>query len=63
MQRLFITVYGGCAYVMEDTVPSGYVAEIIDFDNIEGGDEFPSKEAYDYCLKHDLYEPPRSQLR
>jgi hypothetical protein len=59
MKKIFITVSGGVAYVMEETVPDGYIAEIIDFDNIEAGDDFPSKEALDYCLKHDLYEPAR----
>jgi len=58
MKRIFVTVYGGCAYVMEDTVPAGFEVEIIDFDNIEAGDSFPSKDAYDYCMEHDLYEPP-----
>jgi hypothetical protein len=60
MNKIFITVSGGCAYVMEDTVPLGYVAEIIDFDNIGAGDDFPSDEAREYCMRHDLYEPPRS---
>jgi hypothetical protein len=55
MEKVFITVSGGVAYVMEDTVPRGYVAEIIDFDDIEAGDEFPSKEALAYCIKHGLY--------
>jgi len=41
---------------MEDTVPLGYVAEIIDFDNIGAGDDFPSDEAREYCMRHDLYE-------
>jgi hypothetical protein len=45
---------------MEDTVPRGFAVEIIDFDNIEAGDSFPSDEARQYCSKHALYEPPRS---
>jgi len=57
MKKLSITVRGGCAYVMEDTVPSGYVAEIIDFDNIDAGSEFPSNEAREYCSEHGLYNP------
>lgn len=61
MPKIFVTVVGGCAYVMEDTVPSGHEVEIIDFDNIEAGDNFPSREAREYCSKHDLYTPP--QLR
>jgi hypothetical protein len=60
MKKIFVTVYGGCACVIEDTVPSGFEVEIIDFDNIEAGDSFPSNEARDYCAAHDLYEPPRT---
>ena len=57
MSKIFVTVSGGCAYVMEDTVPTGYDVEIIDFDNIEAGDDFPSEEARAYSAKHDLYTP------
>jgi len=57
--KIFVTVSGGCAYVMEDTVPQGFEVEIIDFDNIEAGDVFPSMEAQDYCTEHGLYQPPR----
>ena len=60
MKKLFVTVSGGVAYIMEDTLPPGYVAEIIDFDDIEEGGSFPSREALDYCLKRDLYVPPRA---
>ena len=60
MQKIFITVSGGVAHVMEDTVPQGYVAEIIDFDNIAAGDDFPSDEALQYCAEHGLYEPLQS---
>jgi hypothetical protein len=60
MKKILITVSGGVAYVMEDTVPPGYVAEIIDFDNIEAGDDFPSEEARQYCMKRDLSPPPGS---
>ena len=35
MKKLFVTVSGGCAYVMEDTVPHGFAVEVIDCDNIE----------------------------
>ena len=63
MKKIFVTVSGGCAYVMEDTVPQGFAVEVIDFDNIEAGDSFPSAEALDYCAEHDLYEPPRPSLR
>jgi hypothetical protein len=58
MSKIFVTVSGGCAYVMEETVPQGCEVEIIDFDDIEAGDNFPSEEAREYCAKHDLYEPP-----
>jgi hypothetical protein len=54
MQKIFIVVRGGVAYVMEDTVPPGCVAEIIDFDNIEAGDEFPSDEARAYCATSEI---------
>ena len=59
MKKIFVTVSGGCACVMEDTVPEGFDVEIIDFDNIEAGDSFPSEEALGYCTKHDLYQAPR----
>ena len=59
MKKIFVTVSGGCAYVMEDTVPKGFDVEIVDFDNIEAGDNFPSKEALEYCTRHDLYQPSR----
>ena len=48
---------------MQDTVPSGFEVEVIDFDNIEAGDRFPSQEASEYCAKHDLYEPPKALRR
>ena len=49
MKRIFITVRGGRPYVMEDTVPSGYKVELIDFDNIEEDHRWPSEEARVYC--------------
>jgi hypothetical protein len=60
MDKIFVTVSGGSAYVMDDTVPKGFEIEIIDFDNIEAGDNFPSEEARLYCRKHDLYEAPKA---
>ena len=60
MKKIFVTVSGGCDYAMEDTVPRGYELEVIDFDNIEAGDNFPSLEAQEYCKKHGLYVPPHS---
>ncbi len=43
---------------MEDTLPPGYVAEIIDFDNIDAGDDFPSEEARRYCMARGLIDSP-----
>jgi hypothetical protein len=63
MNKIFVTVSGGCAYVMEDTVPSGFEVEIVDFDDIEAGDSFPSREAREYCAKRGLYEPPKALPR
>jgi hypothetical protein len=63
MNKIFVTVSGGCAYVIEGTVPQGFTVEIIDFENIEAGDNFPSEEAREYCTKHDLYEAPRALQR
>jgi hypothetical protein len=59
MRKIFITVSGGCAYSMDDTVPEGYEVEIIDFDSIEAGDSFPSPEARMYCFERGLYEAAR----
>jgi hypothetical protein len=63
MNKIFVTVSGGCAYVIEDTVPQGFTVEIVDFDNIEAVDNFPSEDARAYCAKHDLYERPRALQR
>ena len=63
MKKIFVTVSGGCAYVMEDTVPEGFALEVIDFDNIDTGDGFPSNEAREYCIKKGLYEVPRAARR
>jgi len=54
MNKIFITVSGGVAYVVEETVPAGYVVEVVDFDNIKAGDTFPSEEAHEYYMKHRL---------
>jgi len=56
--KIFITVSGGRPYVMEDTVPTGIVVELIDFDNIDEGAEFPSQNARKYCEQLG-YERPR----
>ncbi len=63
MKKIFVIVSGGVAEVMEDTVPPGHAAEVIDFDNIGAGDSFPSDDAREYCKRHGLYDPPRSQRR
>jgi hypothetical protein len=47
-KKIFVTVTGGIADVMEETVPEGYEVEVIDFDNINAGDDFPSEEAKEY---------------
>jgi hypothetical protein len=44
-KKIFVTVSGGVAEVCEDTVPPGFDVEIVDFDNIKTGDDFPSTEA------------------
>lgn len=59
MEKIFVTVSGGVADVMTDTVPPGYVIEIIDFDNIGAGDAFPSDQALKYCVDHGIYQSPR----
>jgi hypothetical protein len=59
MNKIFVTVSGGCAYVVEDTVPHGFVVEVVDFDNIGAGGSFPSQEAREYYTKNDLYGTPR----
>lgn len=59
MNKIFVTVSGGCASVVEDTVPRGFVVEVVDFDNIGAGDSFPSVEAREYYTKNNLHVPPR----
>lgn len=60
MEKIFVTVSGGVAHVMEDTVPRGYEIEVIDFDNIEAGDGFPSDEALLYCINRGFCKVPHS---
>jgi hypothetical protein len=55
MKKIFVTVSGGCAYVMDDSVPRGFEVEVIDFDNIDAGDAFPSVEARKFCEERGLY--------
>lgn len=54
MRKIFVTVAGGVAYVLEGTVPLGYEVEIIDFDNIREGDDRRSEEAKLYCSSLDI---------
>lgn len=49
MKKIFVTVNGGVAEVIEGTVPEGYEVEIIDFDNIKAGGSYPSIEAENYA--------------
>ena len=52
--KIFVTVSGGTAYIVEDSVPIGYEVEIIDFDNIGSGDDKRSDEAKIFCTEHGL---------
>jgi hypothetical protein len=63
MNKIFVTVSGGCASVVQGTVPQGFVVEVVDFDSIDAGDSFPSDEAHEYYATHNLYDPPRSTRR
>jgi len=38
MNKIFVSVSGGCASVVQGTVPQGFVVEVVDFDNIDAGD-------------------------
>jgi hypothetical protein len=49
MNRILIVVRGGRPYVINETVPNGYIVELVDYDNIEEGDRWPSEEARAYC--------------
>jgi hypothetical protein len=49
MKKILITVRGGRPYVINETVPEGYLIELVDYDNIEEGDSWPSEEARVYC--------------
>jgi hypothetical protein len=54
VKKIFVTVRGGVAYVVEETVPLGYELEIIDFDNLGEGDDRRSEEAKLYCSLHQI---------
>ena len=59
MHRIYITVRGGRPYVVDETVPDGCVVEIVDLDNIEAGDPWPSEEARLYYKERlDYQEEP-----
>jgi len=60
MKKVFVTVSGGCAEFLDETLPPGYVGEVIDFDNIRDGDAFPSEEARMYCVRRGLIDPPQA---
>ncbi len=49
-KKIFVIVSGGVAYSVDESVPSGYELEIIDFDNINEGDDRRSDEAKRLCL-------------
>jgi hypothetical protein len=57
MNKILITVRGGRPYVINETVPKGYVVELVDYDNIEEGDSWPSVEARVYCEQVLGYTP------
>ena len=40
-KKIFVTVSGGCVYVVDDTVPEGFEVEIIDFDTLRLVTVFP----------------------
>lgn len=44
-KKIFVLVDRGVAEVVENTVPTGYVVEVVDLDNIRAGDSYPSAEA------------------
>lgn len=54
LKKIFVTVSGGVAYPVERTVPAGYEVEIIDFDDIEEGQDDRSEEAKSYCSRHQI---------
>ena len=53
-KKIFVTVSGGVAYAVDESVPPGYELEIIDFDNIKEGDDSRSDEAKSFCLAHGM---------
>jgi len=55
-RMIFVTVAGGVTSVCEDTVPEGFEVEIIDFDNINAGDAYPSREAAEYAVSKGWYK-------
>lgn len=57
MKKIFVVVRGGRPYVINETVPSDYVVELVDYDNIEEGAAWPSEEARVYCEEMLGYSP------
>jgi hypothetical protein len=51
-RKIFVTVSGGVAYAVEESVPLGYELEIIDFDEIKEGSDWRSDEAKAFCIEH-----------
>lgn len=52
--KIFVTVSGGVAYAVEESVPPGYELEIIDFDNIKAGEDTRSDEAKNFCVSRGI---------
>ncbi len=53
-KKIFVVVDRGIAEVVEDSVPEGYVVEVIDLDAIKLGDRYPSAEAAECVRRSDL---------
>jgi hypothetical protein len=50
--KIFVSVRGGVAEVAnEDAIPQNVAIEIVDFDSISQGDDYPSKESREYFAK------------
>jgi hypothetical protein len=54
VKKIFVTVSGGVAYAVEESVPPGYELEIIDFDNIKEGVDTRSDEAKYFCVSRGI---------
>jgi hypothetical protein len=71
VHRIFVTVLGGVAEVVDETIPTvrklrtiqRIEVEIIDFDNLNSGDrdlEYLSPEAKAFVVKHRQERDPKS---